>query len=209
MSKFFDWKENIEKDELKEVCKVINNNGVIVFPTETVYGVGGNALSSEVVKRIYEIKCRPRFKALNIMVKNKEEIQKYAYINSSIEEKIIENFMPGPITIILKKKENIIAKELTAENDTIGIRIPNNYIIKTILENCNVPIAAPSANISGKPSVTNLNDIKEDFCEKVDVMIDGGECKDKIASTIVQVVDGKIKILREGKITIDEINKIL
>lgn len=207
MSKIYDWKNIIKDDELVDIVNIIKQDGIIVFPTETVYGIGGNALSEDVIKKIYNIKKRPQDKALNILVKNKEEIERYAYISNIIEKKIIDNFMPGPITIILKKKKSEISDLLTANNDTIGIRIPNNNIIKRILEECNLPLAAPSANISGKPSSIKLEDIKEDFDNKVEAFIDGGVCKQSMSSTIVKVIDGKVKILREGVISIDNINE--
>lgn len=207
MSKIYDWKNIIKDDELVDIVNIIKQDGIVVFPTETVYGIGGNALSEEVIKKIYNIKKRPQDKALNILVKNKEEIERYAYISNIIERKIIDNFMPGPITIILKKKKSEISDLLTANNDTIGIRIPDNNIIKRILEECNLPLAAPSANISGKPSSIKLEDIKEDFDNKVEAFIDGGICKQSMSSTIVKVIDGKVKILREGVISIDNINE--
>lgn len=207
MSKLYDWKDVIKDDELDEIVDIIKRDGIVVFPTETVYGIGGNALSENVIKNIYNIKKRPQEKALNILVKNKEEIKKYAYISNELEEEIIDKFMPGPITIILKKRKSQIPDLLTGNNDTIGIRIPDNDIVKKILEKCNLPIAAPSANISGKPSSIILEDIKPDFDGKVDAFIDGGKCKQNISSTIVKVIDGNIKILREGIISIKDINE--
>lgn len=207
MSKLYDWKNVIKDDELDEVVDIIKRDGIVVFPTETVYGIGGNALSENVIKNIYNIKKRPQEKALNILVKNKEKIKKYAYISNELEEEIIDKFMPGPITIILKKRKSQIPDLLTGNNDTIGIRIPDNDIVKKILEKCNLPIAAPSANISGKPSSIRLEDIKPDFDGKVDAFIDGGKCKQNISSTIVKVIDGNIKILREGIISIKDINE--
>lgn len=207
MSKLYDWKDVIKDDELDEIVDIIKRDGIVVFPTETVYGIGGNALSENVIKNIYNIKKRPQEKALNILVKNKEEIKKYAYISNELEEEIIDKFMPGPITIILKKRKSQIPDLLTGNNDTIGIRIPDNDIVKKILEKCNLPIAAPSANISGKPSSIKLEDIKQDFDGKVDAFIDGGKCKQNISSTIVKVIDGNIKILREGIISIKDINE--
>lgn len=209
MSKYYNWKEGVTNEELNEVVNIIKDNGIIIFPTETVYGIGGNALSYNVVNKIYEIKQRPREKALTILVKSKEEITKYAEITNEIEMEIIKNFMPGPITLILKKKKDVIIDSVTAGNNTIGVRIPDNIIVKKILERCDVPIAAPSANISGRPSSINLEDIIKDFDGKVDALIDGGVCKEKIASTIVQVCNGDIKILREGVISINDIIKKL
>lgn len=107
MTKFYDWRNEIKKEELENISNIIKENGVVIFPTETVYGMGGNALSEEAIRKIYSIKERPKEKALNILVKNVSEIEKYAEITNDLERKIINNFMPGPITIILKKKKVI------------------------------------------------------------------------------------------------------
>ena len=207
MTKSYNWKKGINTNELDEVIDIINSNGIIIFPTETVYGIGGNALSENVIKHIYEVKNRPSQKPLSILLKSKKEIEKYAEITSDIERKIIEKFMPGPITLIMKKKENVLSDLVTAGNSTIGIRIPNEKIIKQILERLNFPIVAPSANISGEPSVTKAEDISKEFDGKIDAIIDGGICKEKISSTIIQIIDNKPVILREGSIRLEDIMK--
>lgn len=204
MPNFYNWKEKINENELKEVIEILKNNGIIIFPTETVYGIGGNALSNEVIDKIYKVKRRPRAKAVNIMVKNINEIKRYAEITSELEEKIIKKCMPGPITLILKKKENF-GDYFTADNDTIGVRIPDNKIINSILNKIDFPIIAPSANISGQPSGIEVADIIKDFKNGVDAIIDGGKANLGLASTIIQVVNNEIKILRQGKITKKEL----
>lgn len=204
MYKLFDWKNMINESELDEVVKVINNDGIVVFPTETVYGIGGSALSKIAIDRVYEAKKRPREKAINILVSDKTEIEKYAKINSDLERKIIETFMPGPITIILEKQKNFGAG-FTLDNNTIGVRIPDNKITSTILKNIKVPLIAPSANISGRPSGVNVADIVEDFRDSVDIIIDGGNAKLGLSSTIVKVENNDIQIIREGIITKEEI----
>lgn len=208
MSKYFNWKNQIEKQELEQCVDTIKNDGIIIFPTETVYGIGANAISKKAVEKIYQIKQRPLNKAINIMVANTQEIEKYAIIQNDIEKKIIQNFMPGPITIILNKKP-IIPDIVTAGNTKIGIRIPQNEIALEILKQCELPIAAPSANISGEESGINIEGIKDDFDGKVDIFIDGGKSKLAQSSTIVEVIDNKIVIHRQGTITENEINKIL
>lgn len=208
MSKYFNWKNQIEKQELEQCVDTIKNDGIIIFPTETVYGIGANAISKKAVEKIYQIKQRPLNKAINIMVANTQEIEKYAIIQNDIEKKIIQNFMPGPITIILNKKP-IITDIVTAGNTKIGIRIPQNEIALEILKQCELPIAAPSANISGEESGINIEGIKDDFDGKVDIFIDGGKSKLAQSSTIVEVIDNKIVIHRQGTITENEINKIL
>lgn len=204
--KYFDWTNKIDEKELKEVIEVLDNDGLVIFPTETVYGIASKATSLKAVDKLYEAKKRPRDKAINIMVGDSKDISKYAKINSEIEAKIIEEFMPGGITLILDKVADF-GKGFTLSNNTIGVRIPNNTIALKILKNISFPLTVPSANISNKPSGTEVNDIIDDFKNTVDIIIDGGKSVDSIPSTIVRVEDNKINILRQGKISEDEIKE--
>lgn len=208
MTKIYNWSENINENELDNCIEVLRNGGIVIFPTETVYGIGTNAYCEKSVEKIYEIKERPEEKPLSILVSNVNEISKYAIINNSMEEQIIKNFMPGPITIILEKRPEVF-NYITSGKNTIGIRIPDNRIILKILEALKLPIVAPSANISGHPSGIELNEILPDFENKVDICIDGGKSELSESSTIVQVVDNEIKILRQGKILKQDIENIL
>ena len=126
---------------------------------------------------------------------------------SKLEYKIMQNFFPGPLTIILEKK-NIVPNILTANTNTVGIRMPSSEIARKLIEYAGVPIATPSANISGKPSGTNIKDIQKDFEGKVDYFIDNGESKLGIPSTIVRVINDEIHILRQGSITMEQIKDI-
>ncbi len=208
MTKIYNWSENINENELDNCIEVLRNGGIVIFPTETVYGIGTNAYCEKSVEKIYEIKERPEEKPLSILVSNVNEISKYAIINNSMEEQIIKNFMPGPITIILEKRPEVF-NYITSGKNTIGIRIPDNKIILKILEALKLPIVAPSANISGHPSGIELNEILHDFENKVDICIDGGKSELSESSTIVQVVDNEIKVLRQGKILKQDIENIL
>lgn len=208
MTKIYNWSENINENELDNCIEVLRNGGIVIFPTETVYGIGTNAYCEKSVEKIYEIKERPEEKPLSILVSNVNEISKYAIINNSMEEQIIKNFMPGPITIILEKRPEVF-NYITSGKNTIGIRIPDNKIILKILEALKLPIVAPSANISGHPSGIELNEILPDFENKVDICIDGGKSELSESSTIVQVVDNEIKVLRQGKILKQDIENIL
>ena len=176
MTKVYDWQEEIKKEEVNECVKTLQNGGLIVFPTETVYGIGANAYCKESVEKIYEVKKRPEEKPLSIMVSSTREISKYAVINNDIERNIIENFMPGPLTIILNKKEGVF-DYISSGKNTIGIRIPDNDMIMEILKESELPIVAPSANISGEPSGVVFEDILKDFNGKVDICINGGKQK--------------------------------
>lgn len=204
--KYFDWTNKIDEKELKEVIEVLDNDGLVIFPTETVYGIASKATSSKAVDKLYAAKKRPRDKAINIMVGDSKDISKYAKINSEIEAKIIEEFMPGGITLILDKVDDF-GEGFTLSNNTIGVRIPNNTIALKILKNISFPLTVPSANISNKPAGTEVKDIIDDFRNTVDIIIDGGKSVDSIPSTIVRVEDNKINILRQGKISEDEIKE--
>lgn len=193
---------------LEKAGKLIKQCKIVVFPTETVYGIGTNGLDGQAVKKLYEVKQRPLNKPISLLVSNMEMVNKIARDITETEYKIMEKFFPGPLTIILKKKE-VVPDVVTAGQDTVGVRMPRGEIARKLVEMAGVPIAAPSANISGEPSGTNLQEIKKHFEEKVDLFIDGGISELGLASTIVQVVDGKPVILRQGSITLEQINEIL
>ena len=207
-TEIFDWQDEINEQELDKTAQVLDNGGIVIFPTETVYGIGANAYNEEAVRKIYEVKNRPGEKPLSILVSGIDEIGKYAIIENDIERKIINSFMPGPITIILKKKQGLF-DYISSGKNTIGVRIPDNKIILEILNKLKLPLVASSANISGMPSGVSLNDIIKDFDGKVDVCINGGKAKLGESSTIVEVVNGEPVILRQGKITLEEIKKVL
>jgi L-threonylcarbamoyladenylate synthase len=143
-----------------------------------------------------------------VLVANVCEIEKLAIINSEIERKIIENFMPGPLTIVLQKK-NIVSDKLTAKKDTVGVRIPTNKIAQEILNACKEPLATSSANLSGKANKTNIKEIINELGDNVDIYINGKIDKLAQASTVIQVIDEKLSILRQGKITKEDINNVI
>lgn len=194
--------------ELEKPARIIKNGGIVVFPTETVYGIGANGLNAEAVKRIYEIKKRPLTKPINLLVNSVEMIEKVAKDITPLEYAIIKEFFPGPLTMILKKKE-IVPDIVTAGGATVGIRMPANEIALELIKKAGVPLATPSANISDKPSKTNIKDVMKDFPKGVDCFIDGGESRIGVASTIVQVIDGVPHILRQGTITEEQIKKLI
>ena len=155
MAKILDLKNDNEYNKLKEAAQIIKNCGLVLFPTETVYGLGANGLDENAVKKIYIAKGRNENNPINLLVSNMEMINNIAKHISDLEYKLMESFFPGPFTIILKKK-SIVPSIVTANGDTVGVRMPSGIIAKELVELAGVPIAAPSANISGKPSGTNL-----------------------------------------------------
>ena len=204
MQNYINLKESQDYIELKEPAKIMKYGGIVIFPTETVYGIGTNGLNPNAVEKLYKVKQRPLSKPISLLVNSIDMINEIAKDITKLEYALIKEFFPGPLTIILKKKE-IIPNIVTANSDTVGIRIPANEIALKLIEYSGVPIATPSANISGKISGTNIDDIMKDFDGKVDWCIDDGPSKIGFASTIVQVVDGIPNILRQGAITEEQI----
>ncbi len=198
----------VEKDTNLEIlnkqAELIKNGGIVVFPTETVYGIGTNGLDEKAIRKLYKVKERPLDKPINLLVSDMKMVEELAENITKLEYKLMELFFPGPFTIILKKKK-IVPDVLTANNDTVGIRMPDSKIAQYLIKHAGVPIATPSANISGKPSGTNIEDIKNDFKDKVDCYIEGEEKAYGISSTIVKVVDETPYVLREGSIKKEEI----
>lgn len=206
--KILNWKNEINQEELKDVSNCLVSGGLVIFPTETVYGIGALATNPKAVDEIFIAKGRANDNPLIVHLANIEEIEKYATISNDIERKLIDAFMPGPFTIILKKKNNI-PDNVSAHLDTVGIRIPSNKIANAILSYQNIPIAAPSANISGKPSGTDIADITNEFMDKVDYIIDGNNTDIGLESTVVKVIDNIPTILRPGYITKEDILDVI
>ena len=198
----------LTKDELNIAKEELDSNNLVIFPTETVYGLGANALNSLAVDKIFKAKNRASNNPLIVHLKDKSEIEKYAVINSDIERKLINSFMPGPFTLILEKKD-IIPSNVTCNLDTVGIRIPIDPIAHNLLEILDYPIAAPSANVSTKPSGTNIYDIIPEFESSVNYIIDGGESRIGLESTVCKVIDGIPTILRPGFITKEDIIDVI
>ncbi len=198
----------LTKDELLVAKDELDLGNLVIFPTETVYGLGANALKEDAVDKIFEAKNRASNNPLIVHLKNKDEITKYAVINNEVERKLIDTFMPGPFTLILQKK-SIIPDNVTCNLDTVGIRIPIDEIAHNLLDILDYPIAAPSANVSTKPSGTNISDIIPEFDGKVAYIIDGGDSRIGLESTVCKVIDGIPTILRPGFITKEDISSVI
>ena len=208
MSIIYDFKENIKKEELEKISDKINEGGLVVFPTETVYGIGADATNGEAVKKIFEAKGRPQDNPLIVHISNLEMLKDIVYNPTETEKLLMDSFWPGPLTIILKSKKTL-PETVTAKLDTVGVRMPDNDIALNILEASRKPIAAPSANVSGKPSGTELKDIYNELKNKVDIFVDGGKTNIGIESPVLKVDENNVvNILRPGKISVEDIRKI-
>ena len=206
MAKYLDVQTNYQKELLQDAANCIKDGKLVLFPTETVYGIGADGLNEEAVKNIFIAKGRASDNPLILHVSSIEMIEKIAKDISPLEYELINNFFPGPLTIVLNRKD-IVPNVVTANLDTVGVRMPKNKIAHDLIELSNTPIAAPSANISGKPSGTNINDIFNELNDKVDYIIDGGDTKIGLESTVIRVINNEINILRPGKITYEDLSK--
>lgn len=195
-----------DEKEIQEAAEIIKNGGTVVFPTETVYGLGADGLNSEAVKKIFEAKGRPQDNPLIIHVSSKD-LNLYAKEVPQIANKLVEKFWPGPLTIILKKKD-IVPNETSASLDSIGIRMPNNEIALKLIELSETTIAAPSANISGRPSPTDLQRCVEDLDGKVDCILGGEQSDIGVESTIVDCTVNPPLVLRPGGVTLEMLREI-
>lgn len=204
--KIIDFKNSINKEGLDEISKVINDGGLVIFPTETVYGIGADATNREAVDSIFVAKGRANDNHLIVHIADFDNLSELVYEPNEIEKKLMDAFMPGPFTIVLNKK-NLIPSNVSAGLDTVGIRIPDNEIAHAIIKACGKPIAAPSANKSSRPSGTKIEDIIDEFKDSVDIIVNGGETKIGIESTVVRVIDGIPTILRPGQITPEDIER--
>jgi len=194
-------------NELADAAKIIRNGGLVAFPTETVYGLGADATSEIASRKIYEAKGRPSDNPFIIHVYDIEEAEKVADL-CPISKKLFETFSPGPITVVLKKKP-IICDTATAGLDSVGVRIPSHPVARNFLKICGVPVAAPSANISGKLSPTTADMVFRDLNGKIDGIIESDDIECGLESTVVGVFDGEVKLFRTGSISIEQLEECL
>jgi L-threonylcarbamoyladenylate synthase len=200
--------EEHEKEILR-AAHIIREGGLVAFPTETVYGLGANALDSDASRKIYEAKGRPSDNPLIAHVASVEAFEQLCHIeNRRFFDALTESFIPGPITVIQRKKEHI-PMTVTAGHDTLAVRFPVHTVARALIAASGVPIAAPSANTSGRPSPTKAEHVIEDLDGRVDMIIDSGECSIGVESTIIHIADTTPKLLRPGAITLEMLRDVL
>lgn len=199
---------NIDESVIKEAAGILQQGGLVAFPTETVYGLGANGLSEESCKKIYEAKGRPSDNPLILHIGNIDQLKTIASEITPLAKKIMDAFWPGPLTLIFKKKP-CVPDSVTGNLDTVGIRFPSGKIAQALINQANLPIAAPSANSSGKPSPTKASHVEFDLDGKIDMIIDGGRADFGLESTIVDVTGDVAVILRPGAITKEMLENLL
>ena len=202
------WEDKKMRSKIKIAAEVLRRGGLVAFPTETVYGLGANALDSKAVKKIFEVKGRPTDNPLIVHVASKAEVYKLASEVPKEAEKLMNAFWPGPLTLILKKSE-IVPNTTTGGLDTVAIRMPAHKIALTLIKESKVPVAAPSANLSGKPSPTSGEHVIRDLYGKIDVIIDAGETQIGLESTVLDLTVDPPTILRPGGITLEDLERLL
>lgn len=187
-------------EQLKKLGKIIRAGGLVAFPTETVYGLGGNGLDPEAAKKIYAAKGRPSDNPLILHVSGMEDVEKLVKNIEPLERKLMEDFWPGPLTLVFPKKD-IVPKETSGGLDTVAIRCPALKVTRDWIRECGVPIAGPSANRSGRPSPTTAEAVLHDMDGRIEAIIDAGPTDIGLESTIVCARDNHIVIYRPGGIT--------
>lgn len=197
----------IDECAIKNAAEIIANGGLVVMPTETVYGLGGDGTNPAAAAKIYTAKGRPSDNPLIIHISAPEEAERFAY-TSDLYYKLADAFMPGPLTVVLTAKDTV-PKETRGGLDTVAVRCPSNKVAHLLIKYAGVPIAAPSANLSGSPSPTSLEHVIDDMNGRVDAIIDGGNSQIGLESTIVKInPDDTLTLLRPGKITLGDLMSI-
>ncbi len=189
----------VKKMKQEKILKTLKNGELIIMPTDTIYGLVGDATNEDTINKVYEVKKRDKNKPLLILVSDLQMLKEYVAEISPLEKQVINKFWPGPLTIILKKN-NKLSNSLTGGQYTLGIRMPNNENLRKLIKEFGKPIIATSANIAGEETITNIYMLEQAMKKEINMIIDGGTIN-SISSTIIKVENNKIIFLREGLIS--------
>ena len=200
--------ESFRDEELEEACRILQKGGLVAFPTETVYGLGGDAMHPEASAKIYAAKGRPSDNPLIVHIADMDALEDIAQSVPEAAVKLADHFWPGPLTMIFPKKE-AVPKSTTGGLETVAVRMPSNPVARALIRESGVYIAAPSANTSGRPSPTKAEHVKEDLDGRIDMILDGGAVGIGLESTIVDLSTGVPTILRPGYITGEMLEDVL
>lgn len=194
--------------QIEAAAALLMEGEVVAFPTETVYGLGANALSREAVDKIFKAKGRPSDNPLIVHIAEKSQLNELVREIPDVAKKLIDRFWPGPLTLVLKKAEGI-AENVTAGLDTVAVRMPDHPVALAIIAAAGLPIAAPSANVSGRPSPTTAQHVKEDLDGRIAGIIDGGATGVGVESTVLDCTEAVPMILRPGGITKEQLEQVI
>ena len=195
---------DVSENDIKNAAEIIIDGRLVAFPTETVYGLGGDGTNPEASRKIYAAKGRPSDNPLIIHIAHPADAEKFTYTNATYY-KLADRFMPGPLTVVMKAKDSV-PLETRGGLDTVAVRCPSHPVARRLIELSGRPIAAPSANLSGSPSPTSAHHVIDDMQGRIDMIIDGGNCEIGLESTIVKIEDdGSMTLLRPGRVTLSEL----
>jgi len=200
--------ENPEGGAVAEAAKALKNGGIVSFPTETVYALGADAYNADTVAKIYRIKRRDRDKPLSVFLKGAEDAQKVVDCASPEAQMLMEKFWPGPLTLVFKCTDPKLSLVL-AKGEKLGIRVSPSRLVSRLLDEAGVPITATSANISGKKSCVAANRVFYFFNGRIDMILDGGKSKVFLPSTVLDVCQNEVSLIRLGHIPLDDIRKVV
>lgn len=200
-------KDKIDRSVISEIAESLKAGKLVVFPTDTVYGIGTNAYDKCACEKVYEVKGRPKQKPLIVLISNISMLKDMVNYISPVEQNLINSFWPGPLTIKFSKKDGIFPEIISAGDEYIRVRLVSEGFIHDIIQVAGVPIVAPSANLSESATGTKVENIVRELGDKVDYILDCGDIKNDFVSTIVQVIDEKVLVIREGAIKREDLMK--
>jgi L-threonylcarbamoyladenylate synthase len=201
-------REDLQRDQILQAAGIINQGGIVAFPTETVYGLGADAFSPLAVARIFEVKKRPFFDPLIVHIASRDDLKKLAKDVPPNAKRLMDRFWPGPLTVVLLKQE-AVPDLVTAGLPTVAIRMPNHPMALRLIEAARCPIAAPSANLFGHVSPTTAEHVRDQLGDQVDLILDGGPCRVGVESTILSFVGEAPGLLRPGGLPLEEIESLI
>ena len=201
--------DSTQKADLAQAAQLLRMGEPVAFPTDTVYGLGANAQDEAAVQKIYTAKGRPSDKPLILLIYDKAQLSQFTNHVSDTAQKLMHAFWPGPLTLVFPLLEGTVSAAVTRGKTTIGVRMPNHTVALALLELANVPIAAPSANLSGNPSPTTASQVAADLDGRIAAIVTGSVCNIGEASTIVDVSGDVPVILRQGAISAMQLEEVL
>ena len=201
--------DGTQKEDLAQAAHLLRIGEPVAFPTDTVYGLGANAQDEAAVQKIYHAKGRPSDKPLILLIHDKAQLSQFANHISDTAQTLMDAFWPGPLTLVFPLLEGTVSAAVTRGKTTIGVRMPNHAVALALLELANVPIAAPSANLSGNPSPTTAAQVAADLDGRIAAIVTGSVCNIGEASTIVDVCGDVPVILRQGAISAMQLEEVL